>query len=52
MLTYNPKVASVLIYDRFTAYGIPGAVPAAILLLVVALAVFVVVRFVQPAARR
>ena len=38
ILTYNPKVASILIFDRFTAYGLPAAVPAAVLLLLVALA--------------
>lgn len=51
ILTYNPKVASILIYDRFTALGLPAAVPAAIVLLLVALAVFAVVRAVQPAER-
>lgn len=48
ILTYNPKVASILIFDRFTAYGLPAAVPAAILLLMVALAVFALVRLVAP----
>ena len=36
ILTYNPKVASVLIYDRFTLFGLPAAVPAALLLLLLA----------------
>jgi len=48
ILTYNPKVASILIFDRFTAYGLPAAVPAAVLLLMVALAVFALVRLVEP----
>jgi molybdate/tungstate transport system permease protein len=48
ILTYNPKVASILIFDRFTAYGLPAAVPAAVLLLVVALAVFALVRLIEP----
>ena len=52
ILTYNPKVASVLIYDRFTAYGLGAAVPAAILLLLLALAVFAMIRFLQPADHR
>ncbi len=52
ILTYNPKVASVLIFDRFTAFGLPAAVPAAIVLLVVALVVFALVRLVEPAERR
>lgn len=47
ILTYNPKVASVLIFDRFTTEGLPGALPAALALLLVALAVFLVVRLLQ-----
>jgi molybdate/tungstate transport system permease protein len=48
ILTYNPKVASIFIYDRFTAFGLPAAVPAAVILLLVALLVFLVVRLLQP----
>ncbi len=51
ILTYNPKVASIFIFDRFTAFGLPAAVPASILLLLVALAVFGLVRVLQPAER-
>jgi len=47
ILTYNPKVASILIFDRFTLYGLPAAVPAAVVLLLVAVAVFVLVRLLQ-----
>jgi molybdate/tungstate transport system permease protein len=52
ILTYNPQVASVLIYDRFTTLGLPAAVPASLLLLAVALGVFTLVRVLQPAERR
>jgi ABC-type sulfate transport system permease component len=45
-------VASVLIYDRFTTLGLSAAVPAALLLLPVALGVFALVRVLQPAERR
>jgi molybdate/tungstate transport system permease protein len=48
ILTYNPKVASIYIFDRFTAFGLQAAVPAAVILLVVALGVFLVVRLLQP----
>lgn len=48
VLTYNPKAASVLIFDRFTTDGLVGALPAALALLLVALAVFLVVRLLQP----
>jgi molybdate/tungstate transport system permease protein len=37
ILTYNPKVASVLSYDRFTTYGLPGALPVAAVLVILAL---------------
>lgn len=52
ILTYNPKVASILIFDRFTAFGLTAAIPAAVLLLLVALAVFVLVRLVEPGDAR
>ncbi|HEX5003927.1 MAG TPA: ABC transporter permease [Gemmatimonadales bacterium] len=52
ILTYNPQVASVLIWDRFTTLGLPAAVPAALLLLAVALGLFAVVRVLQPQERR
>ncbi len=54
ILTYNPKVASVLIYDRFTLFGLSAAVPAAVILLLLALVVFVVVQLLASdgAARR
>jgi molybdate/tungstate transport system permease protein len=48
ILTYNPKVASIFIFDRFTAFGLQAAIPAAVILLLVALTVFVVVRVLQP----
>jgi molybdate/tungstate transport system permease protein len=52
ILTYNPKVASIYIFDRFTAYGLDAAAPAAVILLLVALTVFVLVRVLQPKERR
>ena len=51
ILTYNPKVASILIFDRFTVYGLPAAVPAAVLLLMVALGLFVLLRLLEPSER-
>jgi molybdate/tungstate transport system permease protein len=51
ILTYNPKVASIFIFDRFTAFGLQAAVPAAVILLLIALTVFVVVRLLQPEER-
>ena len=37
VLTYNPKVASVLSYDRFTSEGLPGALPVAAVLVLLSL---------------
>jgi molybdate/tungstate transport system permease protein len=37
ILTYNPKVASVLTVDRFTSYGLDEALPVAAVLVVLAL---------------
>jgi len=44
IVTYNPKVAPVLVYERFTTYGLPGALPPAALLVLVALVMFVALR--------
>jgi len=37
VLTYNPKVASVLSYDRFTSFGLTGALPVAAVLVILAI---------------
>lgn len=37
VLTYNPKVASVLSYDRFTSFGLREALPVAAVLALIAL---------------
>jgi len=52
ILTYNPKVASIYIFDRFTTFGLEAAVPAAVILLLVALTVLVVIRVLQPGERQ
>ena len=44
ILTYNPKVASVLSYDRFTSTGLSGAVPVGAVLVLFALVPLVVLR--------
>jgi molybdate/tungstate transport system permease protein len=36
ILTYNPKVASVLSYDRFTSFGLAEALPVAAVLVILA----------------
>jgi len=44
ILTYNPKVASVLSYDRFASYGLDEALPVAAVLVVLALAPLIALR--------
>lgn len=54
ILTYNPKVVSVLSYDRFTSYGLSETLPAAAVLVLFALLPLVALRALragEPAAR-
>jgi molybdate/tungstate transport system permease protein len=44
IIAYHPMVAPVLIYDRFTAYGLPYAAPVAAVMVAVSVAVFLTVR--------
>ncbi|HVX42061.1 MAG TPA: ABC transporter permease [Gemmatimonadaceae bacterium] len=44
ILAYNPKVASVLSYDRFTSYGLDEALPVAAVLVVFALVPLAILR--------
>jgi molybdate/tungstate transport system permease protein len=44
ILTYNPKVASILIYDRFTTYGLTYALPVAVVLVLICLFGFALLR--------
>ncbi len=44
ILTYNPKTASVLSYDRFTTFGLPEALPVAAVLALLALIPLTVLR--------
>ncbi len=46
VLTYNPKVASVLSYERFTAFGLKSALPVAAVLVLLALVPIAVLRTV------
>jgi molybdate/tungstate transport system permease protein len=45
IIAYHPMVASVMIYDRLTAFGLKYAQPAALLFLSVSLVVFILLRF-------
>ena len=46
ILAYNPKIVPVLVYERFEGFGLGAAQPVALLLILVALAVFITLRLV------
>ncbi|MGI8498187.1 MAG: ABC transporter permease [Gemmatimonadaceae bacterium] len=48
VLTYNPKVASVLSYDRFTSFGLGEALPVAAVLVMLALVPLILLRALRP----
>ncbi|MEP6989833.1 MAG: ABC transporter permease [bacterium] len=50
ILTYNPKVASVLSYDRFTAFGLDAALPVAAVLVLLAMLPLALLRSLQASA--
>jgi molybdate/tungstate transport system permease protein len=50
ILTYNPKVASVLSYDRFTTGGLDAALPVAAVLVLLALVPLLVLRSLRASA--
>ena len=52
ILAYNPKVISVLTYERFEGYGLRAAEPPAVLIVIVAFVVFVVLRTLLLPRRR
>ena len=45
IIAYHPMVAPVLIYERFTAYGLKYSIPVAVWLMVVCLILFILLRF-------
>jgi len=47
MIAYHPMVAPVLIYDRFTSYGLSYSAPVATLMVILSIFVFLSVRFVN-----
>jgi molybdate/tungstate transport system permease protein len=44
ILAYNPKTVPVLVFERFEGFGLEAAQPVALLIVLVALAVFIAVR--------
>jgi len=51
ILTYNPKVASVLSYDRFTSFGLSEALPVAAVLVLFALVPLAALRALRRTGR-
>ncbi len=47
IVAYHPMVAPVLIYERFSSFGLKYARPASVLFIIVALAVFIILRYIS-----
>lgn len=47
IIAYHPMIAPVLIYDRFSSFGLSYARPAAVLFIVVALVLFTILRLLS-----
>jgi molybdate/tungstate transport system permease protein len=45
VIAYHPMVAPVLIYERFTSYGLKYSAPVAVLLILICLILFILLRF-------
>jgi len=51
ILTYNPMIAPVLVFERFEAFGLNYARPVAVLLIIVSVLVFVALRLLVNRSR-
>ena len=51
VLAYHPTVTSVLIYDRFTAFGLKYSKPVAALFIIVCLLIFILFRLISGKSR-
>lgn len=47
IVAYNPQTAPVLIYERFTSYGLKYSVPAAVVFVSICLIVFIMLRITK-----
>jgi molybdate/tungstate transport system permease protein len=52
IIAYHPMVAPVLIYDRFTAYGLSYSAPVAAVMIAVSVMVFLSIRIWNNRVRR
>ncbi len=51
IIAYHPKIVPVLVYERFSGFGLDAAVPVAVVLVLASLAVFVALRALVGARR-
>ena len=47
IVAYHPMIAPVLIYERFSSFGLKYARPASVLFILISLAVFILLRLVS-----
>ena len=47
IVAYHPMVAPVLIYERFTSFGLKYARPASVFFIIVALVIFIILRWIS-----
>jgi molybdate/tungstate transport system permease protein len=47
IIAYHPMIAPVLIYDRFTSFGLKYARPASVFFIIVALTIFILLRLIS-----
>ena len=52
IVAYHPMIAPVLIYERFTAYGLKYSQPVAVVLILISLVLFVLLRVVGRPGRK
>jgi molybdate/tungstate transport system permease protein len=52
IVAYHPMVAPVMIYERFTAYGLKYSQPVAVWLILVCLLLFLLLRFFSIPAKK
>jgi molybdate/tungstate transport system permease protein len=52
IVAYHPMVASVMIYERFTAYGLKYSQPVAVWLILVCLLLFLLLRLFSTPAKK
>jgi molybdate/tungstate transport system permease protein len=52
IVAYHPMVAPVMIYERFTAYGLKYSQPVAVWLILVCLTLFLLIRFFSTPGKR